>query len=42
MIYEQSDADELKSCKTIEGNVNVHWSFPGDLNLDGIEEIQGN
>ena len=42
MIYEQSDADELKSCKTIKGNVNVDWSFPGDLNLDGIEEIQGN
>ncbi|KAL4889055.1 GPI-anchored cell wall organization protein-domain-containing protein [Aspergillus ambiguus] len=40
-IENQSDADGYASCKTVKGNIEVNEHYSGDLNLNGIQEIDG-
>lgn len=41
-IQSQGDADAIRTCSTIEGDVNIASTVAGTLKLNGIQQITGN
>lgn len=41
-ISTQSDADDIKSCSTISGDVTISSSYSGALKISGVRKITGN
>lgn len=40
-IESQSDADDLKSCKTVDGTVTIKSSYSQGLALNGVQKVTG-